>query len=227
MDTTSTPSLLPIFRSQQQAELLALILGDPSFEHSLAELAERTGIPYASVHREIERARAAGLLSSRFVGRTRLIRADQASPYFSGLSDVLVKAFGVPWVLGQALAEVRGIDAVYVYGSWAARFSGETGDRPVGDIDLLVLGGPDRDEVYAAASSAEHRLGRPVQVTVRSADWLTEGSGTFHDTVAGRPMVPVPLATTRSDPEDRLPAAARPLRRRIAPLTAPKQSPRR
>ena len=33
----------------------------------------------------------------------------------------------------------------------------------MGDIDLLVLGGPDHDEVYAAISSAERRLGRDVR----------------------------------------------------------------
>ena len=227
VDRTSTPSLLPIFRSQQQAELLALILGDPVTEHSLVQIAERTGIPYASVHREVERAEAAGLVASRLVGRTRLIRADEASPYFNGLSDVLVKAFGVPWVLGQALTGVTGIDAAYVYGSWAARFSGEAGNRPVGDIDLLVLGGPDRDEVYAAVGAAEQRLGRAVQVTIRAADWLTDGTGTFHDTVAGRPMVSVPLTATRTDPEDRPPTVARPPRRRSAPSTAPTPSRRR
>ncbi len=96
-------------------------------------------------------------------------------------------------MLGQALSGIGGIDVAYVYGSWAARFSGENGDRPVGDIDLLVLGGPDRDEVYAAASESERRLGRTVQVTIRSASWLTDGSGTFHDTVVGRPKVPVSL----------------------------------
>ncbi len=221
MNKSSTPSLLPIFRSQQQAELLALILGDRTVEHSMTELAEHTGVPYASVHREVERAEAAGLVSSRLVGRTRLIRADVSSPFFAGLSDVLVKAFGAPWVIGLELARVDGIDAAYVYGSWAARFSGEKGDRPVGDIDLLVLGGPDRDEVYAAASAAERRLGRSVQVTVRSADWLTEGTGTFHDTVAGRPMVRVPLVT-RTAREDLPPATAQLPRRPSAKSSAPK-----
>jgi predicted nucleotidyltransferase len=224
VDRTPTPSLLPIFRSQQQAELLAFILGDPAAEHSLVELAERTSIPYASVHREVERAEAAGLVTSRLVGRTRLIRTDVSSPYFDGLSDVLVKAFGVPWVLGQALRELGGIDAAYVFGSWAARFSGEEGDRPVGDIDLLVLGNPDRDAVYAAASEAERRLGRAVQVTIRSADWLATGSGTFHDTVVGRPMVPVPMAATKTTLEDRSPTAARRPRRRSAMSSMPKPS---
>jgi len=224
VDRKPTPPLLPIFRSQQQAELLALVLGDPSIEHSLIELAERTGIPYASVHREVERAETAGLATSRLVGRTRLIRANRESPYFSGLSDVLVKAFGVPWVLGQALAGVGGIQTAYVYGSWAARFSGLEGERPVGDIDLLILGGADRDEVYAAVSSAERRLGRAVQVTIRAAEWLTDGSGAFHDTVAGRPLVPVPLAAIRRGPEDRPLTAAPPPRQRSAPSTTPTPS---
>ena len=57
MEKRPTPSLLPIFRSQQQAELLALILGDPLSENSLTELAERTAIPYASVHREVDAPR--------------------------------------------------------------------------------------------------------------------------------------------------------------------------
>lgn len=194
VDKSPAPSLLPILRSQQQGELLALVLGDPTIEAGLTELAERTGMAYPSVHREIERAEAAGIVTSRYVGRTRLVRANTESPHFTGLADVLVKAFGVPWVLGQALVGIGGIDAAYVYGSWAARHAGEAGERPVGDIDLLVLGSPDRDAVYQAVHSAERRLGRPVQVTIRAADWLVTGSGSFHDTVVSRPMVPVAVA---------------------------------
>ena len=224
VDRTPSPSLLPIFRSQQQAELLALILGDPDAERSLVELSERTGIPYASVHREVQRATSAGLVTSRLVGRTRLIRADASSPFFEGLSDVLVKAFGVPWILGRALDAVGGIHSAFVFGSWAARFSGDDGDRPVGDIDLLVLGNPYRDAVYAAASEAERRLGRAVHVTIRSSNWLADGSGTFHDTVAGRALVPVPRAVNRTGPGDHSPSAAQSHQPRPALSTTPKRS---
>ena len=60
--------------------------------------------------------RATGTVTSRLVGRTRLVRADRASPYFSGLSDVLVEAAEYVEVFGEALAGVGGIDAAYVYG---------------------------------------------------------------------------------------------------------------
>ena len=66
------------------------------------------------------------------------------------------------------------------------------------DIDVLVLGDPDRDEVFARIRPVEERLGRPVQLTFRSTRWLDEGEGAFHDTVVGRPMVEVPLSVDGS-----------------------------
>src|ERR1700691_5989262 len=145
-------------RSQQQGEILALLLGDPEAELSLTEISHRTGAPHPSVYREIERAEQAGLVTSRQVGNTRLIRANPDSPYYAGLAEVLTRAFGVPAVLVQALRDVPGITEVYVYGSWAARHAGKEGQRPVGDIDVLVLGEPDRDRLYEALSAAEGRL---------------------------------------------------------------------
>jgi hypothetical protein len=102
---------------------------------------------------------------------------------------VLTRAFGVPAVLSEQLAPVPGIVAAVVFGSWAARHAGQRGVRPVRDIDVLVLGDPDRDTLYEAANLAERRLGRPVQITVHDASWLDSGSGSFHDTVTSRPML--------------------------------------
>ena len=169
------------------------MLGDVDVEHSLTALAERLGLPYPSVHREIERAEQAGLVVSRRLGNLRLVRANPDSPYYPGLTDVLLKAFGPPVVLGAELAGVAGIDDAAIFGSWAARYHEHPGPRPVGDIDLLVLGEPDRDSLYEAVARASARLGREVQVTIRKSGWLTTGSGTFHDTVASRPVVTVPL----------------------------------
>lgn len=193
MNKQPAPALLPILRSQQQGEILALLLGDPELELSLTEIATRTGAPHPSVHREIERAEQAGLVVSRKVGNTRLVRANTASPYYAGLAEVLTRAFGVPAVLSEALQPVNGVAAAYIYGSWAARHEGEAGQRPVGDIDVLVLGEPDRDQLYAALGDAEERLGRAVQATIREANWLDAGSGAFHDTVISRPLLGLPL----------------------------------
>ena len=193
MDRQPTPPLLPILRSRQQGEILALLLGDPGLELSLTEIAARTGAPHPSVYREIQRAEQAGLVTTRKVGNTRLVRADTDSPYYAGLAEVLTRAFGVPAVLVETLRDVQGIIAAYIYGSWAARYEGHAGQRPVGDIDVLVLGEPDRDQLYAALSAAEQRLGRPVQATIRDRNWLEAGSGAFHDTITSRSLIRLPL----------------------------------
>jgi DNA-binding transcriptional ArsR family regulator len=178
---------LPVLRSQQQGEILALLLGDPDLELSLTEIAERTGTPHPSVYREIQRAEQAGLVTTRKVGNTRLVRANTDSPYYAGLAQVLTRAFGVPVILAEVLGPLQGIAEAYVYGSWAARHEGLNGPRPVADIDVLILGDPDRDQLYTALSDAEARLGRPVQATIREPGWLESGTGAFHDTLASRP----------------------------------------
>ena len=195
MDRQPAPSLLPILRSQQQGEILALLLGDPELELSLTEIAQRTGAPHPSVHREIERAEQAGLVTTRKIGNTRLVRANTDSPYYAGLADVLTRAFGVPAVLADVLEPVEGISAAYIYGSWAARHAGQPGQRPVGDIDVLVLGTPDRDQLYGALSTAEQQLGRPLGSTIRDSTWLESGTGSFRDTVTSRPMLRLDLPT--------------------------------
>jgi predicted nucleotidyltransferase len=122
-----------------------------------------------------------------------MVRAKVESPYYAGLADVLTRAFGVPAVLAEALRPINGIDEAYVFGSWAARHAGEVGVRPVGDIDVLVLGEPDRAALYDAVHRTEERLGREVQVTIREPGWLGTGTGSFHDTVTSRPLLRLDL----------------------------------
>jgi predicted nucleotidyltransferase len=189
MARTPAPPLLPILRSRHQAEILSYLLSDPGREPSLSDLAHDLGISFATVHREIQRAELAGLVSTRKVRNARLVSANTESPYFTGLADVLLKAFGPPQVVAEEFGDVGGLEEAYVFGSWASRYLNQEGVRPVGDIDVLVLGTPDRDSLYEAAAQASRRLGREVQVTIREVGWLERGTGPFHDTVLARPIV--------------------------------------
>jgi predicted nucleotidyltransferase len=93
-------------------------------------------------------------------------------------------------VIAEELAGIEGIDAAYIFGSWAARYAGEEG-RPPADIDLLVLGVPDRDALYDAAQRASERLAREVNLTIRSPDWWRSGHDGFRTQLTQRPIVPV------------------------------------
>ncbi len=196
----SAPPLLPIFRSRLQGELLALVLADPARQWTLDELAERTGEPYQTVATEVRRLQYADLLVAKTVGRTKLLSANETNPYLRPLSQLATMAFGPPVVIGEELAAIDGIEAIYVYGSWAARYQGEPGPPP-NDIDVLVIGRPDRDEVYDAARRAQQRLGREVNITQRTRkQWDTATDG-FSDQVRRSPMIEVPYPRDRDTVE--------------------------
>jgi DNA-binding transcriptional ArsR family regulator len=191
MERSGAPSLLPILRSRQQAELLAWLFDDPDREASLADLSRRLGVPMSSVHREIERAERAGLLVSRRIGQTRLVRANKQSRFLAPLRELLVMSFGVQARLADILRAIPGIESAYIFGSWAARYAGVDERHPVADVDVLLLGEPDRNAIYRAVAEVEPELGYPVQVTFRRADWIETGTDSFHDTVVSRPLIQI------------------------------------
>jgi catechol 2,3-dioxygenase-like lactoylglutathione lyase family enzyme len=78
-----------LLRSRRQEEILALIVANPETEYSLSGLGRRLGIPYSSVHREIERAERFGIVKTRRFESLRLARANVDSPYYAGLAALL------------------------------------------------------------------------------------------------------------------------------------------
>ncbi len=100
-------------------------------------------------------------------------------------------AYGPQFVIGQQLAEVDGISDAFLFGSWAARFHGEPGPLP-NDIDVLIVGSPDRDDVHDRLSDAARLLHRDVNPTFVSVDrWSDPAADLFLATVVSRPIVAV------------------------------------
>lgn len=191
MSDTAAPALLPVFRSRLQGEVLALIFADPAMEWTAENLAQRTGQPRQTVSNEVRRLESADLVRSRMIGRSKLLRANTDSPYFQPLARLVLMSFGPPLVIGEEFGPLADVERIFIYGSWAARYSGEQGAAP-DDVDVLLVGTPDRDEAYEAARRAGQRLGREVNVTVRDrAHWETATDG-FTRQLRSSPLVEIP-----------------------------------
>jgi predicted nucleotidyltransferase len=195
----SPPHLLPIFRSQAQGRLLALLFDDPARQWSLTELATAADTSQMTAHREIERAEDAGLVVSHREGRNRKVQASDAHPLFEPLRQVILATFGAPHEVAKHLRDIPNVTKVMIYGSWAARYKGEPGAAPR-DLDVLVIGDEvDRDAVDAAADRIERAIGMPVQATVRTTSQWHRGTGSFIEAVQARPYVTVIDAAAGSD----------------------------
>ena len=83
--------------------------------------------------------------------------------------------------------------SAYVYGSWAARYHGEPGDVPR-DIDILVVGEADEDDLDDVTRIAQQRLGREVNIRrVPASAWAERSADPFLQAVRSRPLVPLDL----------------------------------
>jgi DNA-binding transcriptional ArsR family regulator len=170
---SEAPALLPIFRSRGQARLLTLLFLHPDQDYTLSDLAQRLEMSLSTVHGEVTRLVDADLITSRPVGRSRLVRANQANRLTAPLTHLLTLTFGPQVTVGQEFADLKA-DAVLIFGSWARRYEGELGPPP-NDVDVLILGDVDREAVYEAAERAQARLELQVNPVVRPADrWTSD-----------------------------------------------------
>jgi DNA-binding transcriptional ArsR family regulator len=185
--------LLPILRSALVGELLGWLYLRPEESFSVTELAARFGTSQSSVSREADRLVEGGLIRAVRRGNMRLLRADLDHPLARPLTELLALTYGPVAVLGRLLSEVGGIDEAYVYGSWAARYHGEQGPPPR-DLDVVVVGDADDDDLFDAARTAEGRLGREVNIhRVAARAWREPGDDPFLTSVRARPLVPLDL----------------------------------
>lgn len=192
--------LLPILRSPHQGELLAWLFLHPENEYTTSDLAGKLGVSQSTVSREADRLAAGDLITERRIGNLRLLRANMESQAARPLADLLAVTYGPLAVLPQLLAPIKGVQEAYIFGSWAARYEGEPGPQPH-DVDVLVVGTPDRNDIWDAADDAQRVLRREVntqEVTPQQWAAAADGSGsTFLEHIRSRPLVRLPLEAYR------------------------------
>jgi predicted nucleotidyltransferase len=161
-------------------KLLAIILSEPEREFAVSELCTLVSGSQPTVWRELDIAVGTGLVKVRKVGRSSLYQGNFQHPMYPHLLALASHSFGIPAVLGKIFSAVHGVEAVVLFGSWAARFLGVEG-QPPNDIDVLILGKPSREEIFAAAARAEKAAGMEVNATVRSvSSWRNPDSFIQH-----------------------------------------------
>lgn len=183
---TGVPSLLPLFRSDMQVRLLALVLLQPERWWTLHELAEAVRAPQSSVHRELARAQAAGVIRRDDTRRPYRFAAATDDAAYLSLADLLRRAVGVESEL-QTVLDRPDVAAAVIYGSWA---SGAR--RPDSDIDVLVIGDAELRELRRLVRPVEKASGRRIDLTLMRPDEFRRGRGSsFTRNVKDSPTVPL------------------------------------
>ena len=149
---------------QTRGAVLSVLYGHVGKGFYLRQLARLTDIALGPVQREIRQLVETGLVTRKTVGAQTLYSANQKSPVFREIKSLVNKTVGMRDILAAALDPLRErINLAFVYGSVAR--SRETENS---DVDLMIVGKVDFDEVIAGLAGAEKTLNREVNPTVYS-----------------------------------------------------------
>lgn len=141
---------------------------------STSDVIRSTGLSQPLAHRELRRLTDAGVLRENRIGRSALFEADESNPAVSHLRALTAITLGPQTRLAAALRGIPGIERALIFGSFAARAAGIAGKSP-DDVDLLIIGTPDRREVYDAIDRIDEAVRREVNVTfLRPERWQNE-----------------------------------------------------
>jgi predicted nucleotidyltransferase len=142
------------------ARLIRYFAVNPEASPYGRELERATKLSPASLKNEIDRLTDLGLLVREQDGRLVRYRANESSPLWTHFR-ALVRQFSAPKdVLPYALEDVEGVEAAFIFGSFA-----KGRDREDSDVDVLVCGEHVDDRALSRhALEASVLLGREVNV---------------------------------------------------------------
>lgn len=185
--------LTPFVRSDAVGAILAEAFLHPEDELSISEVARRASVLPAVAHREIGRLVEAGVFRDRRDGNNRLVTVNRDHPLYAPMNEIIQASYGPVPTLCELLDGEPGIREAFIYGSWAARRSGQPGAFP-NDIDVMVVGDIDVDTLVNVETAARERLGIVVNVhRIAAHAWRHREGNPFLETVASRPRIPLDL----------------------------------
>lgn len=150
-----------IVESRLRKELLALYFTNPEKGYYLRELERILGFSVGNIRRELLRLERAGLFERRVVGNLVYYDLNKSYPLFEEMKSIVFKTVGIVGSLREAFGRIRGIQFAIIYGSYATGTEGVASD-----IDVLIVGEPDTDELIEIVDKAEKRLQREINYTV-------------------------------------------------------------
>ncbi|HCG00605.1 MAG TPA: hypothetical protein DEV93_08695 [Chloroflexi bacterium] len=176
-------------RSRVRDRILLEFFAKPGTSTHVREMARRVNASAPTVGAELARLARLGVLQTQAVGRSLVYSINERSPLLGEIRGLVQKTIGVEGLIRKAIEGLTEMDAAYIFGSHAAGT-----DTARSDVDLLVIGRPDRVALSERLAPVERTIGRDINVVTKTEAQLRErrgGGDTFWRQVLGRPMVHV------------------------------------
>lgn len=181
-------SLSSILFKDYRRRVLGLLLLHPDKSYHVREIARLTETVAGTLHKELARLAAAGILKKETSGNQVLYSADPNCPIYPELASILRKTSGIADVLREALAPIADrIKFAFVFGSMA------TGEETSGsDVDVMLIGDISFSDAVNALYSTQKSIHREINPKVYShGEWkkLVKSKDAFIKNVLAAPKI--------------------------------------
>ena len=150
--------MLPyLFTPKLRRRLLAHYFTHPQEAHYVREAAALLNLDAGNLSKEFRKLAQEGLFQEERKGRIKFYRLNPRYPLYHEIKQIVFKTEGVEGSLRKLVNEFPEIELAFIYGSYA-----QGKEKAASDIDLVVVGRPERKAFTSRIRKLEDRLGREI-----------------------------------------------------------------
>lgn len=185
----NTQAVVLLGRSKVRQRILALLVETPEQRMHLRGVARAVGTSAGTAARELGRLEQAGIVRRAREGNQVYFQARSEQPLFGPIREIVRQTIGAPMSIGRSLAGLAGVERAVIFGSYA---HGPL--RADSDVDLLIIGTPDRDDLTERLEAAGREIGRPINevvMTARELEARRARGDRFVESIDSQPSIPI------------------------------------
>jgi len=158
-----------LFGSTIRAKILGWFLTHSEERYFVRQLSHLLQEDPTNVSRELSRLAKLGIFVSEQEGNLKYYKVNTECAFYPELRGLVLKTVGVAGILKQSLMGLAGVQAAFIYGSFA-----DGTETATSDVDLIVVGEVDQNRLDEILSDLETRLGRTVNYVFYGAEEFSE-----------------------------------------------------
>ena len=174
-------------KSRLRQKLFTYFFTNPNENLYLREIAVILKEDPGNLSKELAKLEAEGLFIAQVRGRQKYFSLNKKHTLFKELKSIVFKTLGVEGSLRAIIEHTDGISLSFIYGSFA-----EGKENTASDIDLLIVGEPDEDQLLPKIEQLEKKLQREINYNIYPEKEYKEkikSNNSFVDNVRKRPKI--------------------------------------
>ena len=150
--------MLPyLVTSKLRRRLLAHYFTHPEEKYYVREVAALLNLDPGNLSKEFRKLTHEGLFQEERKGRIKFYRLNPHYPLYNEIKQIIFKTEGVEGSLKGLVNEFPGIKLAFIYGSYT-----QGKEKASSDIDLMIVGTPERKVLTSRIRDLEERLQREI-----------------------------------------------------------------